>query len=191
MDLCSCEDLPTFFSQVEWNLTEAAMAGLGHYLQIHAAAAVSAGAALLMIGPPDSGKTTLVIGFASLGAHLLTDEIALIEPATLRVHPFPHNFIVHRGTAEEFPEAGKYSLPFARFDGYSFVPPAELSPLPMPAPTEATTLLFPEFQKGCEPQCSPLSQAAAAERILEQSFNLELWKKVRSSSAPWSSAVRR
>ena len=32
VDLCTSDDLPTFFSQVEWSLTEAAMAGLGHYL---------------------------------------------------------------------------------------------------------------------------------------------------------------
>ena len=176
VDLCTSKDLPTFFSQVEWNLTEAAMAGFGHYLQIHAAAAaaVLGGTTILMIGPPDSGKTTLVIAFARMGAQLLTDEIALIEPATLRVHAFPRDFIVHRGTQAEFPEVGKSSLPFARFDGYSFVPPAAFSTLPAPAPTEAATLLFPDFKLGCKPRCSPLGEAAAAERILEQSFNLEL-----------------
>ena len=105
VDLCTSDDLPTFFSQVEWGLTEAAMAGLGHYLQIHAAAAVSAGAAILIVGPPDSGKTSLVIGFAQLGARPLTDEIALIDPATLRVHAFPRDFIVHQGTQSEFPWA--------------------------------------------------------------------------------------
>ncbi len=177
VDLCTSDDLPTFFSQVEWSLTEAAMAGLGHYLQIHAAATVSAGAAILMVGPPDSGKTSLVIGFARLGARPLTDEIALIDPATLCVHAFPRDFIVHQGTQSEFPEAGASSLPFARFEGYSFVPPGDLSTLPTPAPTEAATLLFPDFQRGCEPRCSPLGEAAAAERILEQSFNLELWEQ--------------
>ena len=76
-ELGVADSLNDFFQMVEWQLTEAFMRGLSAFYQLHAAVAVYRGSALILSGPSEEGKTSLLVGLTSAGAPAYTDEIAL------------------------------------------------------------------------------------------------------------------
>ena len=53
---------------VEWQLTEAFMRGLSAFYQLHAAVAVYRGSNLILSGPSEVGKTSLLVGLTAAGA---------------------------------------------------------------------------------------------------------------------------
>jgi HprK-related kinase A len=71
----------------EWGLNWVIATQAHHYLVIHAAVVERNGLALLLPGEPGSGKSTLCAGLVFRGWRLLSDELALIEPATGQIAP--------------------------------------------------------------------------------------------------------
>jgi HprK-related kinase A len=67
--------LPMF----EWGLNWVISTNAHQYLVIHAAVVERGGRALLLPGPPGSGKSTLCAGLVYRGWRLLSDELALID----------------------------------------------------------------------------------------------------------------
>ena len=59
------------------------------YLVIHSATLERGGRALLMPAPPGSGKSTLCAALITRGWRLLSDEFALVDPATGLLVPVP------------------------------------------------------------------------------------------------------
>ena len=172
--VCAAAQLSTLFQEVEWALTETIMQRLEDFFQFHAAVAVFAGRATLVVGPPDAGKTSLVLGLASIGGMVFTDEVALIDASGLCVTPFPRDLIVHGGTQRLFSELVEKAVspPWKVFAGYRHLSMCDLG-LPAPVGTAVVDrLLFPALQPGTEPVCRSLGQAEAARRLLEQAFNL-------------------
>ena len=177
LELCRGTDLGSFFRQAEWALTKAAMRGLDRYFQVHAGAVASRnGRVRLIVGPPDSGKTTLVLACAEAGARILSDEIALVRAPDLIVEPFLRDLVVHDGTAAAFGELLDEvdEPPWKSFSHYRFVAPEAVSQAP---PTKAlvTQLIFPSRRPGGSTVIERLGQAAAAELLLAQIFNGRSW----------------
>jgi HprK-related kinase A len=71
----SAHALPVF----EWGLNWAIGVTAQQYLIVHAAVVEYGGRALLLPGPPGSGKSTLCAGLAYRGWRLLSDELALFD----------------------------------------------------------------------------------------------------------------
>jgi len=175
--VCAASCLPAFFQEVEWALTEAAMAALGHFFQIHAGVVVHRGRACLLVGRPDAGKTSLVLGLAARGGAIFTDEVALVEPRSLQVNPFPRDLIVHRGTQQLFSERIETTAPppWKIFADYRYLSPADLAFQESDQPATSGRLVFPVLRPGIGVSHRPLGQAEAARRLLEQSFDLAGW----------------
>jgi HprK-related kinase A len=70
--------LPLF----EWGLNWVIATQMNQYLAIHAAVVERGGRAMLLPGEPGAGKSTLCAGLVYRGWRLLSDELALIVPAT-------------------------------------------------------------------------------------------------------------
>ena len=64
---------------------------------VHAAVLEKDGEGTLLIGPYESGKTTFSIELLARGWRLLSDDVALIDPATLAVEWFPKPLGIKRG----------------------------------------------------------------------------------------------
>jgi HprK-related kinase A len=71
----------------EWALNWCISAQANQYLMLHAAVIERDGRALIMPGPPGSGKSTLCAGLITRGWRLLSDELTLIRPADRRIVP--------------------------------------------------------------------------------------------------------
>ena len=75
------------FPILEWGLNWCVSAHCHQYLIVHAAAVERAGQALLLPAPPGSGKSTLCAALVHRGWRLLSDELALLDPATHAIVP--------------------------------------------------------------------------------------------------------
>lgn len=71
---------------------------------VHAGSVVYRGAALIVAGRSGQGKTTLTLGLLQRGMGLLSDEFAVIDPATEQIVPYRRSVHIRPGTPELIPE---------------------------------------------------------------------------------------
>jgi hypothetical protein len=73
-------------------------------LVFHAGALEYCGGALILAGRSGQGKTTLTLGLLRRGLRLLSDELAVVDRATLDILPYRRSVHVRPGTPELIPE---------------------------------------------------------------------------------------
>jgi HprK-related kinase A len=73
------------FPMLEWGMNWCIASHSHQYLVLHAAVLARGDDAVLLPAPPGAGKSTLCAGLAYGGWRLLSDELALIDPASLQV----------------------------------------------------------------------------------------------------------
>ncbi|MBF7072178.1 HprK-related kinase A [Glaciecola sp. MH2013] len=76
------------FAMLEWGMNWTVAAHELDYAIVHSAVLAKEGKAILFPAPPGSGKSTLTSHLSQNGWRLLSDEMALIDPTTMRVRPF-------------------------------------------------------------------------------------------------------
>lgn len=99
---------PSRRSAIRWarqQVLEAMIAAHPTLLWLHAAVAGWEGKAIMIPGVRGRGKSTLVTALCARGATFLTDDILPLDPATLRVIPFPRIPEVREDPGEEKPAA--------------------------------------------------------------------------------------
>lgn len=163
----------------EWGLNWCvAQRALG-YLVMHAA--VVAGPddrAVMMPGFPGAGKSTLCASLTWVeGWRLLSDELAILDPATGLLMPHPRPISVKNQSIDivgAFPGArlGPIYRDTRKGDiSHASCPAASARAAHVPA--RVGWVVFPRFDRACEPQCEEVSRAEAFALISEQSFNRE------------------
>ena len=73
---------------LEWGMNWCIASHCHNYLLLHAAVLAKGEQAIVFPAPPGSGKSTLTGYLAHSGWRLLSDEMAVIDTSTNRVHPF-------------------------------------------------------------------------------------------------------
>lgn len=73
-------------AMLEWGMNWVISSTAHQFLIIHAAALEKDGKAIIISATPGSGKSTLCAYLVSRGWRLLSDELALIDPVSLKVH---------------------------------------------------------------------------------------------------------
>ena len=96
---------------LEWIINWQIIQQRGEYVQLHAAALEIGGKALILPGDPGCGKSTLTAGLLARKWSYLCDEFALIDRATLAVHPFPRALCMKE---RSFPVVDGLGLPLRR-----------------------------------------------------------------------------
>jgi hypothetical protein len=165
-------NLPTTILEfVLWDVSRNAIASAHGYFAVHAAAASWRGRGILLPAPADSGKSTLVAGLTRAGCAYLTDEAALIDPATAMVHPFPRSLWLERPSIDAVfgPDADALRWRTGR---QFHVRPADLRPRSIGRPCPIRFVVAPTYASGATTELVPISRAEALTALARQSFYL-------------------
>jgi HprK-related kinase A len=77
------------FPMLEWGMNWCIANHCHHWLIIHAAVIERDGQGIILPAPPGSGKSTLSAALVGRGWRLLSDELAIIDPASGKLVPMP------------------------------------------------------------------------------------------------------
>lgn len=167
------------FPILEWGLNWCVSAHYHRYLVLHSAVLERTGRALLLQGPPGAGKSTLCAGLVSRGWRLLSDELALVDPATGQVHPLARPISLKNASIEVIgrfsPQAvlGPTVHDTLKGSVAHMKPPAQSVRRSLePAPPR--WVVFPRHEPGAPATFAPLPRGCAFMRLAEGAFNYEL-----------------
>ena len=167
--------LAGFFQEAEWALTHEALLRLGHFFQVHAGSVARQGRAQLLVGPPESGKTSLTLALRDWS--LLGDEIALVDAPSLKVWTCRRDLILRPGTRALLRPEMAQIPEFKWAEGNCYFSPRLAGPPPEEG-AELVGLVFPVLRLGAGVEWRSLGRAEAARRLLEQAMNLGDWAAV-------------
>ncbi len=158
----------------DWHAASTALTAASTYAVFHSAVLDDHGRGLLLPAASGSGKTTLTAALVCAGFGYLSDEAALVDPATRRVHAYPKPLSIKR----PLPTARLLALP----DEVAREAPRELGrvwhldPTRLAADcrreaTEVRAIIFPRYEPHGRTALQSLSRSEAALRLLRCGVN--------------------
>jgi hypothetical protein len=168
---------PVAVAWLLWYLNRLA-AATPHFVTLHAGAVVGPHGAVVLPGAPGAGKSTITAALVSAGFGYLSDELAALDLAGERVHPFARPLGLHprsvellgarldvgRATSRPGPEGGVLAAPAALQPAGSA--PGEASP------SRPAVVVFPRVAPGATARPAALDPADALLGLLAQAPNL-------------------
>jgi len=154
--------------QVVIHLTQRAAEQAREHVTLHAGAVSQGGAAAILVGSPDAGKSTLTAALVRDGFDYLSDELAPIGFADGLVHPFARPLVLDgRSAALVLGPALDAGMTNRRNHiGHDLIRPGSTG---VAAPVR--WLIAPVFTEGARARLEPMSAAEALHLVLGQSFN--------------------
>jgi len=162
---------------LEWGLNWCITANCHQYLILHAAVLERHGRALVMPAPSGSGKSTLCAALLFRGWRLLSDELAIIEPATGRLVPLPRAVSLKNASIEVIQRFAGDAVRFGSIVHDTIKGRVGHFPAPVDAVHRADErpfpgwIVFPRFEIGVPATLEPLSRGHALMRLIENAFN--------------------
>lgn len=167
------------FPMLEWGLNWCISAHCHQYLIVHAAVVERGGRALLLPAPPASGKSTLCAGLVSRGWRLLSDELALIDPATKQIVPVPRPVSLKNASIEAIRRFAPQAVlgPTVRDTLKGAVahmkpPPESVRRAALPA--SARWIVQPRYVAGAPARLAPVARGPAFMQLADSAFNYSL-----------------
>ncbi|SDW99276.1 hypothetical protein [Thiocapsa roseopersicina] len=135
---------------------------------VHAAVVQRDGRAFLLAAPSGSGKSTLCWALLHYGFRLMSDELAPVEPETLRIKPFPLAVTLKMRPPQSFP------LPPSTLETHRshYIPIDAMPCAPATEPAPIGAILFVDYASNhSAPALCKLSAAEAAYRLYPNVLN--------------------
>ncbi|MBF0125965.1 MAG: HprK-related kinase A, partial [Magnetococcales bacterium] len=151
--------LPLF----EWGFNYGIATRANQYLLLHTAVVAKGERALLLPGLPGSGKSTLCAALMLRGWRLLSDEFALVRPATVAIHPLPRPIALKNasiGVIRAFDPQGVLGpeFPKTRKGTVAHLRPSLASVQAQERQARAAWVVAPRFQAGAAARLDPVSK---------------------------------
>ncbi len=165
------------FPMLEWGLNWCVAAHCQQFLIVKAAVLERGGRALILPGPAGAGKSTLSAALALGGQwRLLSDELALIDPATGLVVPLPRPVRLMNGVIETIrslapsSQVGASTNNAAR-DRVSYLRPPADAVLRSDERALPAWIVLPRYQAGATTELRPMARAHAFMALVDNAFN--------------------
>ena len=160
----------------EWGLNWCICGYAHQFLIFHSAVVEKAGRAVILAGPPGSGKSTLCAALLARGWRLLSDEFALLNPTRGCLLPIPRpvalkgasirlidELLPHLRTGRVFPHTDKGTLTHLRPPKDAVERQAE--------PALPAWVVFPTHAESARTELLPLRKASGFLRLETNCFN--------------------
>jgi len=167
------------YPALEWGLNWCLAQHTARYLVLHAAVIERDGQAVILPGPPGSGKSTLCAGLVERGWRLLSDELTLLRMDDGRIDPVPRPVSLKNESIEVI----------RRFSPKAVIGPACADTLKgtvahlrprreaierMTEPAEAAHVVVPVYAAGQPARFTPRSRARTLLHLIDNAFNFNL-----------------
>ncbi len=161
---------------VEWGINWRIIETRTDFLQVHSATMTHDGRGFIFAGTSGVGKSTLAAGLLTRGWQYLSDEFALIDPDTKRIHPFPKALCIKSGSFDEMKRLG---VPFASQGCYvkalkgrvSYVRPRDIHPDAIAKRAPVHFVVFPKFVGSGKPRLRSIPRSQAAVLLAGHALN--------------------
>ena len=151
--------------ELEYQVCQRVIDAASAMIVLHGATVCGGDEAVFIAGKSDAGKTTLALALAAQGHAVLSDDIALLDPASGMVRPVPRCFHLDERSRRLLRRAGLRLPAPARRHG--FVTPADVNP-GRQCSTRVRHLVSLESNRGPAPLFTRLPQAAMVARLSEE-----------------------
>jgi hypothetical protein len=148
------------------------------FLLLHAGAVVRGGEAILLPGPPNSGKSSTTLELLRTGAFAyLSDEFGAIDPVTSRAYPMERPIRIDQEALDLFPGleprlADRREMPVRLM--WRFIRAWDLG-AETGRPATVGWIVLPTRTGDGPPRLSPVSAAEAVAEMARNSFNLHVY----------------
>lgn len=164
------------FALMEWGLNWCVTGYCHTFITLHAAILERDGHALIMPAPPGSGKSTLCAALMLEGWRLLSDEMALLDPATGLFTPSPRPVSLKNKSIEVIraraPQAVMGPLAHDTLKGtVAHLRPSTDSVRRADQRVRPGWLVFPKYQAQANTQAVARPRAGSLMQLAENSFN--------------------
>lgn len=163
-------------AMLEWGMNWCVSNTYHCFLVLHAAALERHGRVVILPAPPGSGKSTLAAALANRGWRLMSDELTLIDPATLAVHALARPISLKNASIDLMkgfaPEAVFGSVVRDTTKGtvaHMAAPPASVARMNETA--LPGWVVMPRYERGAASTLTPLSRGRAMMHLVENAFN--------------------
>lgn len=164
------------FPLFEWGLNWCVSTNLHRWVIVHSAVVERNGRAAILPAPPGSGKSTLCAALVSRGWRLLSDELAMIDPDSLLLQPFPRpislkNQSIDLMRAFASPEVIGPVFADTHKGDIAHMKVPERSRLHQSDCVPAAWLIFPRYRPGSALRTERLGRARTVVELAANSFN--------------------
>lgn len=181
------DDLPSFiplpsrqaFAMFEWGLNWCVAAHSHQYLIIHAAVVAKADKAVILPGPPGSGKSTLCAALVLRGWRLLSDELALLDMDSRQLYGMSRPINLKNASIsliERFAPDAVLTCPVSDTTKgtVALMRPPEESVKRKDHPAQPAWIISSRHAPGAPLSMERYSKAETFMRVAEQSFNYDI-----------------
>ncbi|HVE50700.1 MAG TPA: HprK-related kinase A [Casimicrobiaceae bacterium] len=167
------------FPMFEWGLNWCISSYCHQFVIIHAGVVARDGRAVVFPAPPGSGKSTLCAALMLRGWRLLSDELALIDPATHTITPIPRPIGLKNASIDVVRTFSCDAIIGPAIDETAKGTVAHLKPLlaSVVSGAELATpafIVFPAYRPGAPMKMTPVGKADAFMRLVDNAFNYDI-----------------
>jgi len=164
------------FAMFEWGLNWCVASYAHQYLILHSAVVEKNGFAAILPGSPGAGKSTLCAALINNGWRLLSDEMSLITPESLRLTPIPRPVSLKNESIDiiaSFVKDVKFGLMAddTHKGSITHIKPPKDSVERSAIEAEPRWMIFPRYRTGSALVLNNLKKGSAFIRAAEQGFN--------------------